>query len=136
MRNNRNVILIVDDDERFSSLLGEFLQKQNFEVLTATDPNEGLNLLGSNRIDLAIVDWMLPGLSGPDLITSVRKSNHATPILMVTANGEVGARSVALQAGVFVSAIILHQHQFFVHIRQFLVLPVHHLRCSRPLAGE
>jgi two-component system phosphate regulon response regulator OmpR len=99
MRNNRNVILIVDDDERFSSLLGEFLQKQNFEVLTATDPNEGLNLLGSNRIDLAIVDWMLPGLSGPDLITSVRKSNHATPILMVTANGEVGARSVALQAG-------------------------------------
>ncbi|QCI27692.1 response regulator transcription factor [Caminibacter pacificus] len=82
-------ILLIEDDEKLLESIKEGLKKFDFRVDTATDGEEGLYLASNNQYDVLIVDWMIPKISGIDLIKKLRKDNITTPALILTAKGDV-----------------------------------------------
>lgn len=91
-------LLIIDDDERFSSALTEFFARYNLNLKSAIHPDTGLDLLNNQHFDLLILDVMLPDKDGFEVCKIVRKKNDI-PIIMLTARGEVMDRVEGLELG-------------------------------------
>ena len=91
-------ILIIDDDEKLNQLLTEYLGKMGFTVLTATLPSTGFEKLKGENPDLVILDVMLPEMDGFEVCRSIRQAS-STPVIMLTARGEVMDRIVGLEIG-------------------------------------
>ena len=91
-------ILIVDDDEELSGLLSELLNREGFRVDCQSDGTRGLTAALSGSYDLMVLDVMLPGLGGFEILTRVRQQMRL-PILMLTARGEDEDRIVGLDLG-------------------------------------
>ncbi|MBC8129080.1 MAG: response regulator [Rhizobiaceae bacterium] len=91
-------LLIVDDDRRIRSLLSRFLTERGFRVSMAADAAEARKILGGLDFDLLVVDVMMPGESGLDLVRSF-SAIRDTPILMLTAQSETEQRIEGLEAG-------------------------------------
>ena len=82
-----NSILIVDDDKRLRELLESYLVEKNFKVFTCDDFLPAKEILSYFIFDLVIVDRMMPGGDGIDLIQIIKKKS-LTPVIMLTAMGE------------------------------------------------
>jgi len=92
-------VLVVDDDARLRRLLQRYLAEQGFRITVAADAAEARRILGFLQPDAMVVDVMMPGESGTDLIRALRDDGLALPILMLTARGEPEDRIVGLEAG-------------------------------------
>ena len=95
---NQDHILIVDDDRELRTLLGDYLQKNGYRVSAVADGRAMWNALESGRIDLVILDVMLPGEDGFVLCRNLR-ARGAWPVIMLTAKGEDTDRIVGLELG-------------------------------------
>ncbi len=82
-------VLLVEDDKKLAKNIEEGLKKQNFRVDVAEDGEEGLYLAKNNKYDVLIIDWMLPKLSGTELIKKLREENIHTPALILTAKSDI-----------------------------------------------
>jgi two-component system OmpR family response regulator len=91
-------ILIVDDDREIRDLLARFLDKHGLRVTTAAEGREMQRVLDGNRIDLIVLDLMLPGEDGLTLCRNLRAKSRI-PIIMLTAMGEETDRIVGLEMG-------------------------------------
>lgn len=91
-------ILIIDDDRKLGDLLKSYLAKFGMEVSTADQPKEGLKLLQRLKPRLVILDVMLPDMDGFQVLREIRK-NSRTPVIMLTARGEVADKVVGLETG-------------------------------------
>jgi two-component system, OmpR family, response regulator len=91
-------ILIVDDDREIRDLLGRFLTKHGYRVTAARDGQELRKALADWRIDLIVLDLMLPGEDGLTLCRQLRAESNM-PIIMLTAMGEETDRIVGLEMG-------------------------------------
>lgn len=91
-------LLIVDDDREIRDLLSRFLAKHGYRVSTAKDAREARRILADARIDLGILDIMMPGEDGLSLCRDLR-ANSALPLIMLTAMGEETDRIVGLEIG-------------------------------------
>jgi len=91
-------LLVVDDDRAIRDLLGGFLTKHGYRVSTAKDGREMHKVLADGRIDLIVLDLLLPGDDGLTLCRQLRAST-AIPIIMLTAMGEETDRIVGLEMG-------------------------------------
>lgn len=91
-------ILVVDDEEWIRELVGRYLEAAGFDVVTAADGRKALTQFDSQRPDLVILDWMLPGLDGLEVATRIRKES-GIPIIMLTARTEEGDRIKGLEFG-------------------------------------
>ena len=91
-------VLLIDDDERHSELLREYLGRFGIELVCAGDAEEGLRLFDQQRPDLLLLDVMLPGRDGFDICREVRKTSNV-PIIMLTARGDVIDRVSGLELG-------------------------------------
>lgn len=91
-------ILVVDDDRKLIDMLRRTLIYEGYNVLTAVDGNEALERFRSQRLDLVVLDWMLPGMAGIDVVRSLRAS-ESTPVLMLTARDAVADRVAGLDSG-------------------------------------
>ena len=92
-------ILIIDDDTQLTELLIEFLGSYKYEVIAIHDPKKGLAYLDKNSdINVIILDIMLPGMDGFQVLRKIRE-NLSTPVVMLTARGEVTDRIVGLELG-------------------------------------
>jgi two-component system OmpR family response regulator len=91
-------ILIVDDDREIRDLLSRFLIKHGYRVSTAADGREMRRILADARIDLIVLDVMLPGETGLTLCGQVRASSKL-PIIMLTAVAEETDRIIGLELG-------------------------------------
>ena len=98
MTEDRPHILVVDDDSRLRELLRRYLSDNGFRVTTAEDAAAARVVLASLAFDTIILDVMMPGESGLDLVTSLRKGSD-TPVLMLTALGEPSDRVTGLELG-------------------------------------
>ena len=98
MAQAKKQILIIDDDQKLNELLKSYLSQFDMGVTAAVHPEEGLNLLKKRRPDLVILDVMLPGKDGFEVCKEIRKSSK-TPIIMLTARGDVTDRVVGLEIG-------------------------------------
>lgn len=90
-------ILVVDDDDRLRALLKRFLSEQDFMVSAAANAAEARRLLALFTFDLIILDVMMPGETGLELLASIRQK-HA-PVLMLSAMGEADDRIAGLEIG-------------------------------------
>lgn len=92
-------ILVVDDDARLRDLLRRYLSDNGFIVSGAADTTEARTQLAGLQFDLLIVDVMMPGETGLDLVRSLREAGQAVPVLMLTARGEIDDRIAGLEHG-------------------------------------
>lgn len=95
------VILVVEDESALVTLIRYNLEAEGFEVLDAPDGEEGLLILEERSVDLVLLDWMLPHLSGIEVCRQIRRKSETrnVPVIMLTARGEEGDRVRGLNAG-------------------------------------
>ncbi len=91
-------ILIIDDDTQLTELLIEFLSSYKYNVAAKHTPEKGLEYLEKKDTDAIILDIMLPGMDGFQVLRKIRE-NSAIPVIMLTARGEVTDRIVGLELG-------------------------------------
>jgi two-component system response regulator CpxR len=91
-------ILVIDDDVELCELLAELLGQDGYAVESAQDGASGLRLLGKGGFALVVLDVMLPGMNGFEVLTRLRQSS-SVPVLMLTARGEDVDRIVGLEMG-------------------------------------
>ena len=92
-------ILIIDDDRELADMLGELLRRENFAVTQCSDADSGLAAINAATPDLLVLDVMLPGRSGFDLLRELRRSHPGLPVLMLTARGDAVDRILGLELG-------------------------------------
>ena len=95
-------LLVVEDDESIRETVGEALRLEGFEVLTCGNGSEALSLVSgetADKIDLLVLDLMLPGLSGLDLCRELRRFDSHTPILVISARDSETDRVLGLEVG-------------------------------------
>lgn len=95
------LVLLIEDEDAIVTLLRYNLEREGFQVAVARDGDEGLAALAEHRPDLAVIDWMLPYISGLELCRQIRRrpETHSLPIIMLTARGEEADRVRGLDAG-------------------------------------
>lgn len=91
-------ILIIDDDVELVTLLVDYLTLEGFDVTPANDGPTGLSLLAKTDFDLVVLDVMMPGMSGTQVLMKIRETSH-TPVLMLTARGDSVDRILGLELG-------------------------------------
>jgi len=94
----RPLILVVDDEEPMRKLLRVNLSVEGYDVITASDGSSALELLEEYKPELVILDIMMPGLDGFQVLDLIRKRSNV-PVIMVTARGEVTSLRDALVLG-------------------------------------
>ena len=91
-------ILVVDDDPNISRLEQLYLEKEGYEVRTAFDGDAAIDAFRKLPPDLILLDVMLPGMDGYEVLKAVRKSG-SIPVIMVTARGETFDKVLCLELG-------------------------------------
>jgi len=91
-------VLLIDDDTELSKLLEEYLQSEQFELHAAHDGPSGLEKALANHYAAVILDVMLPGMSGLDVLKQLRQKS-SVPVLMLTARGSELDRILGLELG-------------------------------------
>jgi two-component system response regulator ResD len=93
-------VLIADDDVVVRDVVRRYLERDGMDVSVADDGAEALRLLGSERIDVAVLDVMMPGPNGLTLCRSLRQAgDFSVPVILLTALGEEEDRIAGLEAG-------------------------------------
>jgi len=90
--------LLIDDDAELCALLGEFLKREGFTVECEHEGNRGLERAGQPGVDLVVLDVMLPGIDGFEILRRLR-THSKVPVIMLTARGEDVDRIVGLEIG-------------------------------------
>jgi len=99
MSDPKTRVLVVDDDLRLRDLLQRYLTEQGFSVHTVSDAVSMDKLLARERVDLLVLDLMLPGEDGLSICRRLRGGKNAVPIIMLTAKGEDIDRILGLEMG-------------------------------------
>jgi two-component system alkaline phosphatase synthesis response regulator PhoP len=92
-------LLLVEDEPGLVMTLTDRLAAEGYEVVSAVDGDTGFERASTENYDLVLLDGMLPGRDGFDVCRSLRQRNIMTPILMLTARGQVVDRVVGLKLG-------------------------------------
>lgn len=91
-------LLIVDDDRQLATMLSELLELEGFQVATVCDGEAALQQIDIARPDLVLLDVMLPGINGFEVLKRLREK-HDLPVIMLTARGEESERILGLISG-------------------------------------
>jgi DNA-binding response OmpR family regulator/anti-sigma regulatory factor (Ser/Thr protein kinase) len=92
------VVLVVDDEEHIRELVAHYLRRQGMATLEAENGVQALGILNAHRIDLVVLDIMMPGMDGWELCTEIRRGG-SLPVLMLTAKGETMQKVRGLRLG-------------------------------------
>lgn len=92
-------ILLVEDEIKLARFIELELSSEGYQISVAHDGLTGLTLARESPPDLAILDWMLPGLSGVEICRRLRTTGNTMPVILLTAKDEVSDRVVGLDAG-------------------------------------
>ncbi|WP_312078544.1 two-component system response regulator GlrR [Leclercia sp.] len=94
-------LLLVDDDPGLLKLLGMRLVSEGYSVVTAESGQEGLKVLGREKVDLVISDLRMDEMDGMQLFTEIQKLQPGMPVIILTAHGSIPDAVAATQQGVF-----------------------------------
>jgi DNA-binding response OmpR family regulator len=92
-------ILVIEDEPGIVDFLERGLRAQGFEVISALDGDTGLERARSEDVDLVVLDMMLPGRSGLEVLETLRSTSPTLPVIVLTALGDVEHRVAGLDAG-------------------------------------
>jgi len=94
-------ILVIDDEPSIRELLKDFFTGKGFEVTTSSDGETALNLLKDNKFDLLLLDLMMPGMNGLDVLREIASEKLDIPSIMITAYASVSTAVEAMKLGAF-----------------------------------
>ncbi len=94
-------ILVVDDEEIMREILGTLLEREGYAVRLASNGQEGLDLARSLPFDAVIVDVMMPGIDGLQVLDELKKHDEELPVLMITAYASMESAITAMKKGAF-----------------------------------
>ncbi len=97
--NRKHRLLLIEDDRDLASGLMDALGLEGYDVVHFADGEEGLNEARAGTCDLLVLDAMLPGLTGFELLRRLRKTDREVPVLMLTARGQEMDRVRGLKLG-------------------------------------
>lgn len=94
-------ILIIEDEKDIAELIKHYLEKDNFETLSAFDGEKGLELIKRQNPDVVILDLMLPKIDGIEVCKRIRSDSKVSdiPVIMLTAKGDESDRIIGLELG-------------------------------------
>lgn len=92
-------LLLIEDDDKTARALRDGLTREGFAVRTAHTGEEGFFLLNTEAFDLVVLDWMLPGRDGVEILKALRARGTRTPVLLLTARDTVEDRVQGLESG-------------------------------------
>lgn len=92
-------ILVVEDEAKLAQFIKLELEFEQYRVTVATEGFTGLSSAREIQPDLILLDWMLPGISGPEICRRLRQTGDKVPIILLTAKDEVSDRVTGLDAG-------------------------------------
>ena len=92
-------LLLVEDDRTLRTALGDALRSEGHDVTVSADGHEARAALRERRFDLVVLDVMLPGPSGLELLRELRQRDTDTPVLLLTARGEEGDKVLGFELG-------------------------------------
>src|SRR4030095_1620018 len=92
-------ILVVEDEPKLANAIREGLENERYQVALAGSGEEGFFLLHSEKFDLLMLDVMLPGRSGFEIVAQLRRNGLGLPVLLLTARDSVNDRVQGLDAG-------------------------------------
>jgi DNA-binding NtrC family response regulator len=94
-------ILIIDDDESFCDVMKFHLEEVGFEIDAAHDGKTGLSLFTSKKHSIVLTDMKMPGMDGLSLMKEVHKRSPGTPVIVITAFGDIDTAVEAMKCGAF-----------------------------------
>jgi CheY-like chemotaxis protein len=98
--NARRRVLVADDDPAVRALLIDFLEQQDFEVYAMPDGPSALKAFHTGHFDFILVDFQMPGITGLEMATEVRKADPHIPIALITGTANVIEVEAIVQAGI------------------------------------
>ena len=91
-------ILLIDDEKPIAETISAYAHKENMDVIHAVNGEKGLEAFDVHRFDVVVVDWMLPGMSGLEIIKKIREKSEV-PILMLSARNDETDIVLGLEIG-------------------------------------
>lgn len=98
MDNSTITILVVDDDKHIQTILELYLKKEGFNVIMCENGNDAVRIFRESSPQLVLLDVMLPGMDGFEVLSEIRKKSD-TPVIMLTAKGSTTDRVLGLETG-------------------------------------
>lgn len=92
-------LLLVEDEMDLSSALSRLLSKQKHTIDIANDGLEAINYIECNEYDLILLDVMMPNMNGFEVLKKIRNDKNTTPVIMLTAKGEIDDKVSCLDSG-------------------------------------
>ena len=92
-------ILVIDDEQNMRELMAIILGDAGYEVLTATNGEEGLAQIGNPQVDVVVTDLLLPGMDGEELLSRIRQERPEIPVVVVTAHGTISRAVQCIREG-------------------------------------
>ena len=92
-------LLIAEDEERLAVLLHQAAAELGWQATTVADGPAAVRAVRAGGVDVLLLDWMLPGLEGPAVVETLRREGFRTPVLMLTARGDLDDRVRGLTVG-------------------------------------
>src|SRR3989338_5421331 len=92
-------ILVVEDEHRIANSIKKGLEQESYAVDVAYDGEDGYDLASSEEYDVMILDLMLPGMDGIKITNELRKNKIHTPIIILTAKGQIEDKVKGLDSG-------------------------------------
>jgi len=98
----RPIVLVVDDDELASKAVVQLLTRRGFTMLTALNGREGLRMLGETRVDVLVLDVMMPEMTGLEVCHVLRSDARFAelPVILLTGCDDVETRAAGMKLGV------------------------------------
>ncbi len=94
-------ILVIDDEKLIITSLKQHLEKEDYEVWTAESGEEGFNVFQTEVPDIVLLDMNLPGVSGIEILESIKKLNREVIVIIITAHGDIGMAVSAIKLGAY-----------------------------------
>jgi DNA-binding response OmpR family regulator len=92
-------ILVVEDDPRILKALHRLFSSEGYEIQSATNGKQGLEMVGSSAVEAVVLDLLLPGLSGRDVCRTIKQSSPDMPVVILSAISDVADKVLLLELG-------------------------------------
>src|SRR5215467_15208613 len=99
MRKAMGSILVADDDKTYRDSIRKVLEREGYRVESAPDVDGALEALRASRFDLVVCDYRMPGKTGIDLLSEMKRERRTVPVLMISAFADEATEARALELG-------------------------------------
>ncbi len=98
---SKNTILVVDDEKSMCELLQDTLLKENFSVYIAETPYKAIEIIENNNVDIVLLDLVMPGMDGIDVLREIKHIKPDTVVIMMTGYGTIDTAVEAMKLGAY-----------------------------------